>query len=503
MPPTDQPRLATRGVVAAGLALTALAWWVRAAPLGPGSLWLDDLWVVAPSQAGSLGDALDMLVTTPLFTVVVNVVYGTAGPSSIAAQLVPFLAGVLGPVAALLVARSLRWSWPAAVVTAVVVAVAPEHVVHSTRVKQYTLEVLIGLAAVALSWRSVRTGSRPWPLAGLAAVATVVSASAGVYAGSVLAATTLVQLVDHRSGPRDRRPAVDPGGQNMVVPALAFGGFALLWWAGYLRTHVPDGLRDYWRADFLDTGDYLGDLGASLDRMADGFLPLAPAWPWLALAAAVVAVVRPRFALVLATPVVAAILLATLELAPLGTGRTDIHLLPSAALVAGAAVDVLARRVPTAALPAGVAVSVLLVGGFAVRDLRPTAYPAFDVRALIEEAERTGDGRIVVYPATRWAWAVYGAGGFEPVDADNETGFDVRITAPDVTVLGPHRDDPARYAAELDRATAGADRVTFVASHWREDIAAIESWFATAGWTEDRRLERPGARLVEWRRPRS
>lgn len=488
-----------RVLVVLGAVIVGVGTWLRWAPLGPDSLWLDDLWVIAPSQASSWGDAVDMLVTAPLFSLLVNAPLVVLGPSSLAAQAIPFLAGIAAPALALAVTRWMGWRWYASVVSAVVVAVAPEHIVHSTRVKQYTLEAAIGLVVVALAWRVVERRSSPWTLAAVAAGATLLSGSAGVFAGAVLAATLLVG----RDGPARR---------EIVGPLVAYGAFALGWWAIYLRTHVSEGLRDYWRDDFLTLedglGGYLADLGATLDRLTQGFLPVAPAWPWIVIAAVVVVLLRPRLAILLAAPVGAAIVLATVEAAPLGTGRTDIYLLPVAAVAIGAAFDSLGGRLRSVErpwlLPAGALLAgALLVGGVVVRDLRPEGYPAEDVRELVAlaEAGRPSDGRIIVYPATRWAYAVYTDGGFEPVPAENETGFDVEITTPGVTVLEPHREEPERYVPELRHATTGVDEVVFVASHWRADITVIEDWFREGGWIEQQRLATDGGLLVHWTRP--
>lgn len=486
--------------------VVVLAAWARAAPLAPGSLWLDDLWVVAPSQADSLGDAAEMLVTTPLFTVLVNVPLVFAGPVSWLAQLLPFVAGVLAPVAALCTARTLGLRPAPSVLAAVTTAVAPAHAEYSTRVKQYTVEALLGFVVIGLAWRVLQRRTSPWALAAAGAVVTLVSGSAGVFAGAVLAATLVV--------------AEAPLRRRIVGPMIVFGLFAAGWWALYLRTHVTDSLRDFWREDFIPidagVGAFVADVGASLDRLTQGFLPMAPAWPWMVVVIVVVMVRRPVLALVLGAPVGAALLLAIGEAAPIGTGRTDIYLLPSAVIGIAAAADVAmaaietrgreaaawVRRTATVAVPT--LLVLVLLGTFLARDLRPTEYPAADVRPLIEAAESAGtdDGVIVVYPATRWAYAVYTDGGFDPVPDDNETGFDVAVTTPGVAVLGPHRDEPVRYLPELERATAGADSVTFVASQWRTDLAVIEEWFPANGWVQADRQQRDGALSVEWRRVR-
>ncbi len=496
----DRPSGAVLSTALALAGLVVLASWLRWRPLAPRSLWLDDLWVIAPSRADSLGDALGMLVTTPGFSIAVNLPLAVIGPSSIVAQAIPFVAGILAPAVALLVARSLGLRPAAAVVAGLATAVAPEHMEYSTRVKQYTVDVLFGLVVVALAWRVLRGRSNPWTLVGLAAGATVVSGSAGVYCGAITGASLLVAFRD----PALRR--------QMMAPVLAFGVFAALWWGLYLRTHVSEGLREFWRDDFLATDDgvlaFVTDLGSSLERMAVGLTPVASGWVLLGIAAVVVAFSRWRLALLLVAPIGAAVVLATIQAAPLGTGRTDIYLLPSAVLALAIAVDVVAERIggeqrrTLAAGVAAVVVGSLLVSSVLVRDLRPERYPLEDVRDFVVAAERgrPTDGVVVVYPSARWAYAVYTGGGFVPVDSDGPTGFDVRITTPGVEVLRPHRDAPQEYLPELAQATSGSETVLFVASHWTADIEVIDAWFPANDWTLVRREQAVGAMLVEWRR---
>lgn len=483
-----------------GTALTALAVWLRVPPLRPPSLWLDDLWVIAPSGAASVGDVLDMMVTAPGFSALANLLPWLVGPASWAAQLLPFAAGVAAPVVALAVGRWMGWGWPASAAAATVMVVAPEHLLYSTRVKQYTLEALVGLVLLGLAWAVVERRSSAWWLAVGAMGATVLSGSAGTFAGAVLGAACCVAVLSDRRRLRE-----------LAAPAGAFGAFAVLWWLVYLRTHVPEGLRDFWQDEFLvvDEGPrvLLLDLRDSLSRTADGFLPVDPAWFWLLLVLVALAAWIPRLAVLVLAPVGVAVLLAALHQAPLGVGRTEVYLLPAAAVAIGGAVHGLrlhrAAWAPGASAAAVGLCATLLVGGLR-QGLRDEAYPHEDVRGFIEAAE-AGLGApgelVLVYPATRWAWAAYSGRPFEPVGSSSSpTGFDLEMPAPGLHVLRPHRDDPDAYAAELETAVRGQERVVFIASHWQADIAAIETWFPAHGWTEVRRDTTEGGRRVEYRR---
>jgi hypothetical protein len=380
-------------------------------------------------------------------------------------------------------------------------AVAPEHLVYSTRVKQYTLEALVGLVLLGLAWAVVeRRSSARWLAIG-AMGATVLSGSAGTFAGAVLGAAFVVAVLSDRRRLRE-----------LVAPAAAFGAFAVLWWALYLRTHVPEGLRAFWQDEFrrVDEGPrvLLLDVRDSLSRTADRFLPVAPAWLWLLLAVVALAAWIPRLAVVVLAPVGVAVVLAALHQAPIGVGRTEIYLLPAAAVAVGGAVHGLTLqravwvRGASTVVPFGVCVA-LLVGGLA-QGRRDEPYPHEDVRGFIEEAQaRLGaPGDVVlVYPATRWAWAIYSDRPFRPVrSSSSPTGFDLEMPTAGLHVLRPHREDPEAYGAELERAVEGQERVVFIASHWQADIAAIEAWFPAHGWAEVGRETADGGRRVEYRR---
>jgi hypothetical protein len=478
--------------------LTVIALWLRIAPFNPPSLWLDDLWVITPSRAQSPSDAIDMMVTAPGFSVLANVLPWLVGPESWAAQLLPLVAGVLAPAVAIVVVRWMGWGWPGAGLAATVMAVAPEHLIYSSRVKQYTLEALIGLVLVGVAWRVVERRSSPWVMAGLAAGATFLSGSAGVFAGAIVAAACALVLGD------DPRRA-----KELMRPAVAYGTFAVAWWALYLRSNVPEGLRQFWSDAFITVDDgpraLLLDLRGSLGRMADGFLPVGPAWLWLTAAACVLAIAMPRLLVLVAAPVIAAVALALFHQAPLGVGRTDIYLLPVAALALGGAVEAVGRTRPRVSPrwlgAVAASVCVVLVSAVLARGIRDEPYPREDVRGFIEEvsADLGPDDVALVYPATRWAWAVYSADAFAPrIDRASPTGFDVTIMRSGVEVLRPHRDHPERYAPEIEAAVRGRTRVVFVASHWGADIGAVEAWFLSNEWTEVAREESDGGRRVEF-----
>lgn len=485
--------------VAAVLALVAAL--VRLPALGPSSLWLDDAWVALVARADGPADVWRVAVTAPGHTVALATWLRTVGFSETAAQLPAFAAGALGPAVAFVVARRLGRSRPAALLAGALLLSAPVHVAMSGRVKPYTLDAVLSLLVVAGAWalvtriRAARGGDDPagpatrtWAVAvGAGAVAVMVSAAlAPMVAGAVLAVGRATR----------RSPTLRA---RWLAATAALGVLLAAWWLAVLRPSIRPGLVAYWAPHFLDTSgpaEFARDLGASLVRLLDG--AVAVPWPLtlaVVLVGAGVLAVRDRVALVLLTaPFGVMIVLATLQRAPLGGGRTDTFLFPLVALLVAAAVDVAPRGRPAVATATIVVALAAVVLGFA----RPPTYPAFDVRPLVAAAESSG-APIVVYPSARWAYALYTTHDVTLVDdPDEATGFDVEIAG--VAVLPPHRDDPTAYAAEVSTATAGRDEVVFVVSHPGPDVGAIEAAFRAAGFESVDVERRDGAKSIRYRR---
>jgi hypothetical protein len=133
----------------------------------------------------------------------------------------------------------------------------------------------------------------------------------------------------------------------------------------------------------------------------------------------------------------------------------------------------------------------------------PARYPQEDVRPLVgtlEESVAEGDA-VLVYSATRWAYALYTEGPLALVDDDSSlNGFDAVPLDPRVTILDPHRDEPARHGPAVAAAVAAAERVWLLSSHETSDIAGVEAGLAAAGFERRATQERPGARLSRWER---
>ena len=481
--------------------LVAVAAAVRVPALAPSSLWLDDAWAALVVRAHGWHDLALVAVTAPGWTVGLAGWLGLTGLSSLAAQAPAFVAGVLGPGLCYLVGLRLRLSRWAAVLAAALLLSSPIHIIYSTRVKPYTIDAVLVLAVlwVAAPLLTDPDRARRWgALVAVAALGTVVSAPVAVAMAAAVAAGV---VAGWRAG-RGLRSALAAGGAYLV--------FGLVWWRLVLAPQVADGLRDYWAPQMLATrsvGAFAHSLGAALVRVAET-LSWVPPWLTLTvggLALLALAVRRPRQALLLAGPLLVAIVLAALGRVPLGGRRTDTYLLPALALLVAAGVEAareLLVGVPARRIAAGVVgVAAVAVGVGAAWHL--PHYPAEDVRPLVAEAEaqRAPDEPIVVYPATRWAYALYTSTPVRLVpNPESANGFEVVLDHAGIRVLGPHRDDPEAFRSGLAGMVDDAGRVWFVASHWGSDLDVLEQQFRTLGFQAARREQRDGALLVVWAR---
>jgi len=491
-PATGRRRLAgADGAVV--LALTIAGLLLRVPQLGPSSLWLDDAWLALAGRAESLGELVSTGVTAPGFAAGIAAAIRLGGSAPVVAQLLPMVLGVAAPPALYLLARRLPLGAGPSALAGVLVLAAPVHVVYSARVKPFSADAVLVVLVLLAGWRVVErpADARRWGWLALAGAASVVvsAAVAPAVAGAGLAGA--VAAARHR--PRRLAPALWSAG--------ALAGFAALWWWAVVGPASTPSLRAYWAGSYVGSG---AELGSALTRLSEGFsgLPAAGVLALAAVSTVVVALRRPLLAVLLVTPVAVGVGLAVLELAPLGGGRTDVHLYPVLALVIAAGVGEGARWWGRPAA-AGVGAAVLAVA-VAATVRPPPPYPAEDVRPLVEVVEasaRPGDA-IAVYSATRWAYALYTSA---PVDlrrdATSPNGFAVVVGDPRVRVLGPHRQVPSRYGPEVAALADGHDRVWVVSSHARDDLAVLDRHFGDRGFELARAEERPGARLVLWARP--
>lgn len=348
-------------VVVAALCAVGLA--LRLPGLTSRDLWFDDAWAALPAHV-SLGDALRMVVTTPLYTLGLRE-WLLAGPKATwFAQLPALVLGVGGIAAVYGLCRALRLGRLGAFAAAAAVMAGPVTVAYSSRLKEYPADLL---CACWILWLAERWRRDPSPqrlaLLGLACVVSLwLSASTAVVVGGAAAMVVAVAWGDRAR----RRDAA------MLVGVLAVCSAGL--WAAFLR-RVPGQLRTNWRTHgFLfgySTSHHLAyTFQQSFSGLSHGLLGVPNPWtpsgsalralPMLVAVLtvlALVALVEPALALVLrsrgrnvgvsfaaAASVVLAVAGTLGGVAPLGDGRTDEVLYPSLLVLVVAGGVALARR---------------------------------------------------------------------------------------------------------------------------------------------------------------
>ena len=110
----------------------------------PHSLWFDDAWAALPARE-SFSHALSMSVSTPLWTLAERWWIMVGPDASYWAQLPSYFFGLVGTLLMYPVLRRLGASAWAAALGASLFAVNPMMTTYSTRVKPYTLEVVLAL----------------------------------------------------------------------------------------------------------------------------------------------------------------------------------------------------------------------------------------------------------------------------------------------------------------------------------------------------------------------
>lgn len=478
--------------------LVAAAALLRHEPVGVSSLWLDDAWVALVTRIDTLGDLRLVGLTAPGFSLLLGGWLAVTGGSATAAQLLPFLFAVLAP--GLLFVVGVRRGAPAVVagLAGAFLVTSPLAITFASRVKQYPLDALLAVVLLGLGWWVAERpdlGRRWGTLAASSIVAMVLTAAVVPVAIGAFAAGGHMAW---RDGSGARRNA-----------AWSTGGFAALggaWWLVVLRPAMTDALRSYWTGHYLDAeGGWLAAV-ADVPRVLGDVLAAASPLPVWASAVLLVAGVgwlaarRPVVAALVIVPLLTGVVLAALQLAPLGGGRTDHHLFPGLALGMAFALEPAWRARRSVAVGVAAALAVVLF----VTAPAPHPYPEENLQPLVErlDADLAVDDTVVVYPSAVWGYALYTELPVDVVDAPESVWrWQPDILDPRVAVLQPHRDEPERYAPEVAAAVADADgTVWLIASHTREDIRAIEEALRAEGFSPVETWREPGARLTRWER---
>jgi len=502
-------------VVLAGLLAFALV--LRWPGLDPSSLWLDDAWVALAHRTSGWSELRMVGFSAPGFAALLKGWLGLVGFSELAAQIPALVAGVVSPAVAYAMAVWRGWHRAAGALAGVVLAVSPIAVTYATRVKQYTIEGLLALVLLGLALWLADAPDRAgrWAaFVGAGAVATVVSAFLAPYVGAGVLAGFVAALLA-----RDGRAA-----RSAVGWGALYGVAALGWYLAVLAPAVTTSISGFWADDYLTVdagfGGFVTSLRSAIGGVVEGLLPVSPGVGVALLAIAVVLVVvlvlvgvagrsrdgrAPVLLAMLLTPGVIAVVLAGLQLAPLGGGRTDLYLYPSLVLLLAAGADVgisLVGRWGLVAVTSTSLVALALAGWLVAGAERASDYPRYDVRPLVERMEEVAgeDEAILVYPATVWAYALYTSADIHLADDPvSSWGFSPRIDDPRVAVLPRGRDDPGAYVPTVAELRDGEWEVVWLlASHWREDLDALRVQLAEAGFSGEEVERRDGALLERY-----
>ena len=126
---------------------------LRVGGLGPTSLWRDDAWQALVARTDSWSDIVRIGQTPPGFSLLLWLWLTLTGLSSLAAQALPFVAGVAAAPFVYLLAARAGFGTAGAVSAGVGLAASPLHVVYSTRVKPFTLDSDISMLLTLLGIR--------------------------------------------------------------------------------------------------------------------------------------------------------------------------------------------------------------------------------------------------------------------------------------------------------------------------------------------------------------
>ena len=358
---STRPSVSTVSVVLL-VVITGVGVGVRVPGWQGGGLYYDDAWFALPSRV-PLSTALHMIVTAPGYTLLQAGWIHLAPSSTRFAMLLPLLAACAAVPLAFVMGRTFRFPTWASLVIAALVAAEPVAIEYATRVKSYEAELVIAIVVLATAEvvRRRRTTAAIVSFGVLSVGAIVMSTALIAVVAGCWVALIVVAILDRRQL------------RSVLVTALVAGLCSVpvvLW----ITAKIPPALTAFWvgndrlvaapfsphhliRVLAVSGGGFLhGVIGTPMPQPAGGvdslgigdvvLLGLASA---LALALLVVLSLPTLRAVATRDPSspdlaqlapVMVILIAFLEflvgIVPLGTGRTDLYLLPAVLVLVGA-----------------------------------------------------------------------------------------------------------------------------------------------------------------------
>ncbi len=442
-------------------AITVIGLWCRVAGLTRGSLYRDDAWVALTSRV-PWHDAWRMVGTAPGFVLFERFWVGLTAPSTWWAQIPTLVVSVAAIPLMALLARWWGLSRFSALLATTLIAVGTINVTYATHLKPYAHDLVAGMLILAAAewWRR---GKSAWPFAILSVICLAVSFSVApvvIGCGVVLGVTGL----------RTHRAA------SLVGPALVvIIPFGALYWR--VRGGISPRLTQSWAPNFVHFNSLHAFVHSSItivDGLIWGFIDTTPHWhvPGLSklviafvIVTAIVGACRQPLTVLPTASVIAAVLFATLHVAPLGTGRTDAYLYSSLALLVCVGVDTIldaTRRRQVVVARVAVAIVVALAGFLVLdRTFHRPRYPGGDIApvALAVHATVQRGGGVIIEGTARWPWTYYEV---HPVR--------LRFSPAYNTGFAPLSDDPRIYVMPGTVIEGGYDPVAAVRAVSAHDL---------------------------------
>ena len=420
---------------------------IRIPGLTSGDIWEDDAWITLPVRVG-LREALRMDVSTPLFVLLLRQWASIDVTATNFVQLLPLATSLLAIASVWWLVRTIGGRmWTRALVTTLV-AINPIFIVYSTRIKEYSFEVLLGTLLLVCLAKSIQRPT-PWRsmlLLGVSVIACFSSGALVLFVGGVLVAFVIQGLRTRRA--KDRYWIVTIIGTciSMLTSYIIF------------YDHIPPRLQQFWAPyefSHLNAAPLTHTTGLIGNGIAHGLLGVpiqVGPFPYtyqltavgfaVAFATAVVVFiaflgltagalwltrseVSPAGTATLASTsiLVIALLAAVTGHAPLGGGRTDLWWYPAVWCIVAVVIEAsflrfapLLHHLKESHRRAVVFTSALLVVAIAVPYgiYYRSWYPAQDLRALFSQnqAEIRPTDWIYLSTYNSWTWAVEGLGPF-------------------------------------------------------------------------------------------
>jgi len=424
------------------------------------SLFFDDAWAALPSHV-SAGTALQMSVSTPLWTMAERWWILLNPHSTSWSQIPPYACGAIASVLVFPLLRRFGASrWAAAIGTSLL-ALSPMITTYSTRVKPYTAEMLLAICLYFLAERARRNRTRRSLM--LLSLVSIASFAVSFAMLSTVATLWLVITWQGRRETSSRTRALIVGAVTAAVLAAVAAPYVI---------NRPPSLGDNWvNRGYMFGYDSAHRFVHNLIQIFAGFTHTfvnygfdsrfadGENYPAVCVVATVTLVltvlviwrvrrldIAMRDALApVAWVVPVSFLAAVVDAFPFGDGRTDIVFYPALAVVLVLVLQDALRQLVVARgwswrRVSTVVAIVAVITGVNVFWRRPALYPQIDVRnlyAMIQKAWQPGD--VIVVPAfVTYTWADAGLTPWHVVVGDAKQwpqGF--RVVSDDPRVIFP------------------------------------------------------------------